>query len=199
MTTPAPAACSDTHDARLVKRAKTGERAAFDVLVTKYQRRIIKLTMRYTHDPCDAEDAAQEAFIKAYKGLAHFRGDCSFYTWLHRIAINSARNVLIARTRNPSTHADSLQSEEVDAIPGRLRDAETPESFLLTDDVRQTVRTALASLPDTHRVAIILREIDGLTYDEIAFTMGTPLGTVRSRISATLERTVERAFAAANR
>jgi RNA polymerase sigma-70 factor (ECF subfamily) len=179
--TPAPSA--DTSDLALVRRAQLGERGVFDLLVIKYQRRIFKLVMRYTRNPADAEDASQEAFIKAYRGLRRFRGECAFYTWLHRIAINCAKNVLAARARDPTASTFVVpDGDEAAELPVRLRDVETPEDLALAEDIRGMVNVALATLPEAHRTAIMCREIDGLTYEEIAVAMGTPLGTVRSRV-----------------
>ena len=172
-----------TSDLSLVRRAKLGERGAFDLLVMKYQRRIVKLAMRYTRNPSDAEDASQETFFKAYKGLQDFRCDSTFYTWLHRIAINCATNVLRARARDPAlTAIDVPNAEDAVDLPTRLRDLETPEDLTVTDDICDLVNATLNTLPDGHRTAIILREIDGLTYEQIAAAMATPVGTVRSRL-----------------
>jgi len=149
----------------------------------KYQRRIVKLAMRYTRNPSDAEDASQEAFFKAYKGLQDFRCDSTFYTWLHRIAINCATNVLRERARDPAlTTIDVPNAEDAVDLPTRLRDSEMPEDLTVTDDICGLVNATLNTLPDGHRTAIILREIDGLTYEQIAAAMATPIGTVRSRL-----------------
>lgn len=172
---------SEGDDLSLVRRTQQGERSAFDTLVTRYQRRIIKVTMRYTRDLCDAEDAAQEAFISAYRGIGHFRCECAFYTWLYRIAINSARNVRTARARDPSADADQLLGDVMDGVPA-LQEKDTPENLALTEEIRQSVRTSLSMLPDVLRVALMLREIEGMAYDEIALSTNCPIGTVRSRI-----------------
>lgn len=174
---------SDSSDSGLVCRAQLGERGAFDLLVLRYQRRVFKLTLRYTRNPADAEDASQEAFIKAYRGLRRFRGECSFYTWLHRIAINCAKNVLTARARDPLVSTFVVPDDDAAAeVAACLRELETPEDLTLTNDMRGVVNAALEALPEAHRTAIIAREIDGLTYEEIAAAMTTPVGTVRSRI-----------------
>ena len=172
----------DMGDRGLVQRAQAGERSAFDALIVRYQDRVLKLTMRYTRNRCDAEDAAQETFIKAYKGLRHFRGECAFYTWLHRIAINSAKNVLIARAHGPVMTSLDLEGSENDRYSQHALELETPERIALTDDIRGAVAATLAALPETHRIAIMLREIDELTYKQIAVALDTPIGTVRSRI-----------------
>jgi RNA polymerase sigma-70 factor (ECF subfamily) len=174
------AQCSDLS---LVQRVKAGDRRAFDTLVIRYQAMVLKLIMRYVQNASDAEDACQEAFIAAYRGLHRFRGDCSFQTWLHRIGINAAKNVLIARARHRCLV--SLTLPEVDfgvEAPRALRDLDTPESLVLTEDIRLTVHRALELLPEGHRRAILLREIDGLSYEQIASAMAIPMGTVRSRV-----------------
>jgi RNA polymerase sigma-70 factor, ECF subfamily len=167
----------------LVRRAQSGEAWAFDRLVLKYRPRIVELTMRYTRNPADAEDATQESFIKAYRGLRHFRGDCAFYTWLYRIASNCARNVLKARRRDILKNTvDFAGFRDATRHPTRLRDLATPEELALTADVRGTVNSALDGLSEEHRTVITLREIDGLSYQEIASAMSVPVGTVRSRV-----------------
>jgi RNA polymerase sigma-70 factor (ECF subfamily) len=170
-------------DLVLVKAAQDGGRRAFDVLVTRYHPKVVKLAMRYVHHASDAEDAAQEAFIAAYRGLRRFRGDCAFNTWLHRIAVNCAKNVLIARTREARLISLDLPRGEDDAgFPKHLRELETPETLTLTDEIRGMVNTTLDTMPEGHRMAIMLRELDGLSYEEIAAAMDIPLGTVRSRV-----------------
>ena len=169
---------ADASDRGLVQRAQRGERGAFDLLVLKYQRRIFNLALRYTNDISDAEDASQEAFIKAYRGLRRFRGESTFYTWFHRIAINCAKNVLLARARNPVVSTDDAAAE----LAARMWELATPEELTLTHDIVSVVDAALKALPEAHRAAIIFREIDGLTYEEIAAAMTTPVGTVRSRV-----------------
>jgi RNA polymerase sigma-70 factor, ECF subfamily len=174
---------ADASDLELVQRVQRGEKAAFDLLVRKYQHKVVKLVMRYLRDPADAEDVAQEAFIKAYRALPQFRGDSAFYTWLYRIAINTAKNAIVSRDRNPVEFDLDLQNiEESGSMQGRLADTETPERLLLTEEIRTTVNAAIDALPDDLRTAIVLRELEGLSYEEIAAAMECPVGTVRSRI-----------------
>jgi RNA polymerase sigma-70 factor (ECF subfamily) len=173
----------DGSDLGLVRRVQRGERGAYDLLVLKYQHKVVKLVMRYLRDPADAEDVAQEAFIKAYRALPQFRGESAFYTWLYRIAINTAKNALAARDRNPvSSELDMQNNEESSDVVNRLRDPETPEGLALTEEIRDTVNRAIESLPEDLRTAIVLRELEGLSYEEIAASMDCPVGTVRSRI-----------------
>ncbi|HTQ35969.1 MAG TPA: RNA polymerase sigma factor RpoE [Steroidobacteraceae bacterium] len=173
----------DTGDLALVQRVQKGDKSAFDLLVRKYQHKVVKLVSRYLRDPADAEDVAQEAFIKAYRALPQFRGDSAFYTWLYRIAINTAKNALLSRDRNPVEFDLDLQSvEESNAMQGRLADPETPESLLATEEIRETVNRAIEELPEDLRMAIVLRELEGLSYEDIAAAMDCPVGTVRSRI-----------------
>lgn len=169
-------------DQILVQRVQAGDRTAFDQLVRKYYARVLRLTQRYTGDPADAEDAAQDAFMMAYRGLGNFRRDSSFYTWLYRISVNSAKNVLLARARGAGTL--SLQQEEVEDEAERLglTDAETPEELVLTDELCLLVNAAVRALPAEQRTAVMLRELEGRSYEAIAQQMGTPVGTVRSRI-----------------
>ena len=169
-------------DSELVKQVQSGNKKAFDLLVLKYQHRIIKLVMRYVRDRTDAEDVAQEAFLKAYRALPNFRGDSAFYTWMYRIAINTAKNHLVAAGRRPMEV--DLENEDGDSIDiaELQKDVATPENLLLTDEIRETVQATIAGLPDDLRVAITLREVEGLSYDEIAQAMECPIGTVRSRI-----------------
>jgi RNA polymerase sigma-70 factor (ECF subfamily) len=174
---------ADASDLSLVQRVQRGDRGAFDVLVLKYQHKVVKLVMRYVRNTAEAEDIAQDAFIKAYRALPQFRGDSAFYTWLYRIAINTAKNAVVARSRNPvDFDLDMGNSEESYEMQGRLKDSETPEALVLTDEIRTTVNAAIANLPDDLRTAIVLRELEGLSYEEIAATMDCPVGTVRSRI-----------------
>jgi RNA polymerase sigma-70 factor (ECF subfamily) len=171
------------NDLSLVRYAQLGEAWAFDRLMLKYRPRIVELAMRYTRNPADAEDATQESFIKAYRGLRHFRGDCAFYTWLYRIASNCARNVLKARRRDfLKNNIDFAEFRDAARHPPRLRDLATPEELALTADIRGTVNSALDGLSEEHRTVIALREIDGLSYQEIASAMSVPVGTVRSRV-----------------
>jgi RNA polymerase sigma-70 factor, ECF subfamily len=174
---------ADASDLSLVQRVQHGDKGAFDVLVLKYQHKVVKLVMRYVRNAAEAEDIAQDAFIKAYRALPQFRGDSAFYTWLYRIAINTAKNAVVARDRNPvDFDLDMTNNDESYEMQGRLKDSETPEALVLTDEIRTTVNAAIANLPDDLRTAIVLRELEGLSYEEIAATMDCPVGTVRSRI-----------------
>ena len=171
-----------TSDQALVERVQRGDRRAFDLLVLRYQQRIVKLIMRYVHDPAEAQDVAQEAFIKAYRAMPAFRGDSAFYTWLYRISINTAKNYLVAQQRRPIDYDFDLQDPDNYEVNARLRDEESPEGLALQEELRQTMERTIASLPEELRTAIMLREIDGLSYEEIAQAMDCPVGTVRSRI-----------------
>jgi RNA polymerase sigma-70 factor, ECF subfamily len=174
---------SDASDLSLVHRVQRGERNAYDLLVLKYQHKVVKLVLRYLRDPAEAEDVAQEAFIKAYRALPQFRGDSAFYTWLYRIAINTAKNALAARDRSPVSYELDLHgNDESPDLVGRLKDPETPEGLALTEEIRNTVNGAIGALPEDLRTAIVLRELEGLSYEEIAVAMDCPVGTVRSRI-----------------
>ncbi len=173
----------DTGDLGLVQRVQRGDKSAFDLLVRKYQHKVIKLVTRYMRDPADAEDVAQEAFIKAYRALPQFRGDSAFYTWLYRIAINTAKNAIVSRDRSPVEFDLDMQNiEESNSMQARLADPETPLSLLQTEEIRTTVNQAIEALPEDLRTAIVLRELEGLNYEEIAQAMECPVGTVRSRI-----------------
>src|ERR1700686_158623 len=180
--------CSDfaagtNSDLSLVRFAQSGEIRAFDRLVLKYRARVVELAMRYTRNSADAEDAAQEAFIRAYRGLQQFRCESAFYTWLYRIASNCARNLLKARSRDLINSTVDLPDEQNAAdAPARLQDLETPEELTLTDEIRGMVSATLEKLSEAHRAVITLREIDGLSYQEIASEMSIPVGTVRSRV-----------------
>jgi RNA polymerase sigma-70 factor (ECF subfamily) len=173
---------SKTSDGLLVERVQQGDKAAFDILVGKYQHKILKLVGRYVREPDDALDIAQEAFIKAYRALGSFRGDSAFYTWLYRIAINTAKNYIAASRRRPEDFNMDLQDPEQYEMHGRLSSIDTPEGNVLSEEIRQTVNAAIDALPDDLRTAIILREVEGMSYEEIATTMECPVGTVRSRI-----------------
>ena len=169
-------------DQLLVERVQKGDKAAFDLLILKYQHRIVSLISRYVSDPSEALDVAQEAFIKAYKAIGKFRGDSAFYTWLYRIAINTAKNWLVARKRRPpASDIDAADAEQYD-MDSRLKERSTPENELLREEIEKTVFDTIATLPVDLRTAIILREIEGMSYEEIATTMECPIGTVRSRI-----------------
>ena len=169
-------------DSELVTRVQRGDKAAFDVLVKKYQFKIIKLISRYVHDSTEAMDVAQEAFIKAYRALPGFRGESAFYTWLYRIAINTAKNHLVAQGRRPPVaDVDAQEAEQYDGA-SYLKEYSTPERLILRDEIEDTVFAAIEDLPEDLRTAITLREIEGMSYEEIAQAMGCPIGTVRSRI-----------------
>lgn len=170
-------------DQALVERAQGGDKHAFDQLVSKYQRKLGRLLSRFIRDPAEVEDVSQEAFIKAYRALPSFRGDSAFYTWLYRIGINTAKNYLVAQGRRAptSTEFDSEEAETFESAD-QLRDINTPESLLLSKQIGETVNGAIDALPEELRTAIVLREIEGLSYDEIAAMMDCPIGTVRSRI-----------------
>lgn len=169
-------------DLELVKRVQRGDSAAFDLLVRKYQHRIGALIGRYIADWSEVQDVAQETFIRAYRAIGNFRGDAQFYTWLHRIAVNTAKNHLVASNRRPpGGDIDVEDAEQYDAGV-RLRDTDTPERELMRQQLEQTVMRAVEALPEELRLAITLREVDGLSYEEIAQRMDCPIGTVRSRI-----------------
>ncbi len=169
-------------DLELVRRVQSGDKSAFDVLVLKYQQKVINLVTRYVHDPHIAMDVSQESFIKAYKGLKNFRGDSAFYTWLYRISINTAKNHLVSKSRRmPDDDIDAQEAEQYDG-GGKLRDISTPENQLMTDEIKNTLNKAIEALPDDLRIAITLRELEGLSYEEISDAMDCPIGTVRSRI-----------------
>lgn len=169
-------------DQELVRRVQRGDSTAFDALVRKYQHRIVGLIGRYVSDWSECQDVAQDVFMRAYRALPNFRGDAQFYTWLHRIAVNTAKNHLVAQNRRPPTDdIDAAEAEQFD-VGMRLRDTDTPEHELLRQEIESTVMRAVAGLPEDLKVAITLREVDGLSYDEIAQQMGCPIGTVRSRI-----------------
>lgn len=169
-------------DRELVKRVQAGDKAAFDVLVLKYQNRLVKLITRYVNDPVEALDVAQETFIKAYRALPNFRGDSSFYTWLYRIGVNTAKNHLVARNRRPPEEdIDASDAEQYD-FDSRLKDQDSPDSIIERNEVARTIVAAIEELPEDLRTAITLRELEGLSYAEIAEAMDCPIGTVRSRI-----------------
>ena len=169
-------------DQTLVEQVQRGDKQAFDVLVLKYQNKIIQLVNRYVHDSDEARDVAQEAFIKAYRAIGRFRGDSAFYTWLYRIAINTAKNYLVASGRRPPrSDIDAQDAEQYEGATG-LKEYATPERLLLKDEILAAIAEAIDELPDDLRTAITLRELEGLSYEEIAQTMECPIGTVRSRI-----------------
>lgn len=169
-------------DQLLVERVQAGERQAFDLLVSKYQRRLMRLVSRIVHDPAEAEDVVQETFIKAFRALRHFRGDSAFYTWLYRIGINTAKNFLVNQGRRPPTSTEADLEAAAQGEGEQLRDINTPESVLASKQIVATVNEAMDALPLDLRTAIVLREIEGLSYEEISAIMGCPIGTVRSRI-----------------
>lgn len=170
-------------DLLLVERAQAGDRAAFGLLVAKYQRKLLRLVQRLVPDPAEAEDVVQESFVKAYRALPNFRGESAFYTWLYRIGINAAKNWLANNQRSLPTVSD-IGDEESEGLEDEvlLRDEETPERVLLSKEIGETVSRAVEALPEELRTALLLREIDGLSYEEIAQVMDCPIGTVRSRI-----------------
>lgn len=180
-------------DQLLVERVQQGDKKAFELLVAKYHRKIIRLISRLIRDHAEVEDVAQDAFIKAYRALPQFRGESAFYTWLYRIAVNTAKNYLATQGRRPSSASD-IDNEEAEtfADADQLRDINTPESMLHTRQIADTVNRAMESLPEELRVAITLREIEGLSYEEIAEAMECPIGTVRSRIFRAREAIAEK-------
>lgn len=169
-------------DEELVRRVQGGDKKAFDLLVIKYQHKIIQLINRYIRDQHEALDVAQDTFIKAYRALPSFRGESAFYTWIYRIAINTAKNYIATRSRRPSDDDIDVETAEQFESAGGLRDQETPEGVLLSEELAGVIQAALDELPEELRAAISLRELDGLSYDEIAEVMNCPVGTVRSRI-----------------
>src|SRR5690606_12809785 len=172
-------------DAELVERVQRGDKRAFDLLVLKYQRKIMRLLSRMIRDPAEVEDVAQEAFIKAYRAIPQFRGDSAFYTWLYRIAINTARNWQVASGRRPKTlNVIETEDGETSSQLDNLTDNNTPESMLTSQQILQTVNATINAWPDDWRTAIVLREMEGMSYEDIAQSMGCPIGPVRSRISA---------------
>jgi len=169
-------------DQELVKRVQNGEKAAFDILVRKYEHKLANVIGRYIRDPSEVLDVAQEAFIKAYRALPNFRGDSAFYTWLYRIAINTAKNHLVASNRRPpNDDIDAQDAEQFESGSG-LKEYATPERMALQSELASTIQDAIDDLPEELRTAIVLRELDGLSYEDIASAMDCPIGTVRSRI-----------------
>ena len=169
-------------DRDLVERVQRGERRAFDLLMLKYQHRIAKLIARYVQEPADVLDVAQEAFMKAYRAIPKFRGDSAFYTWMYRIAINTAKNHLAAQARRPrDSGVDVTDAEQFDGVV-ELKETATPEGLALTEEIQHTVAAAIDALPEDLKVAVSLRELEGLSYEDIARVMECPVGTVRSRI-----------------
>ena len=171
-------------DQQLVERAQRGDKEAFELLVIKYQRKLARLLSQFIRDSAEVEDVAQETFIKAYRSLSSFRGDSAFYTWLYRIGINAAKNFLVAQKRRASNTSNGIDIEDAENFEegSQLRELDTPESELMSKQIAQTVHQTLQELPEELRTAITLREIEGLSYEEIANVMNCPTGTVRSRI-----------------
>jgi RNA polymerase sigma-70 factor, ECF subfamily len=180
-------------DRELVARAQRGDKRAFELLVEKYQRKLARLLSRFIRDPAEVEDVAQEAFIKAYRALPAFRGDSAFYTWLYRIGINTAKNYLMAMGRRAPTSTE-VEAEDAEGFEEgeQLRDINTPESVLMSNEIAQTVNATIEQLPEELRTAIQLREIEGMSYEDIAKVMDCPIGTVRSRIFRAREAIAER-------
>ncbi len=179
-------------DQQLVERVQRGDKAAFDLLVSKYQRKIFRLLSRLIRDAAEVEDVAQEAFIKAYRALPGFRGDSAFYTWLYRIAINTAKNHLVSQGRRAPTSTETeIEDAETFDDGEHLRDLNTPDAMLLSRQVADAVNRAIERLPEDLRTAVVLRELEGLSYEEIAETMNCPIGTVRSRIFRAREAIAE--------
>ncbi|MBD2858573.1 RNA polymerase sigma factor RpoE [Spongiibacter sp. KMU-158] len=185
-------------DEQLVALAKKGDRRAFDFLVLKYQHKIFSLISRYVKDADEIQDVAQEAFVKAYRALPRFRGDSAFYTWLYRIAINTAKNYLVSRSRRPPGSDVDVSDAEFFEGPSALKDIETPENRLFGDELQRVVQTAIQGLPEDLRSALTLREFDGLSYEDIAEVMDCPVGTVRSRIFRAREAVENRVKAQMN-
>jgi RNA polymerase sigma-70 factor, ECF subfamily len=180
-------------DQELVERAQRGDKGAFDLLVQKYQRKLGRLLSRMIRDQAEVEDVVQEAFIKAYRALPNFRGDSAFYTWLYRIGINTAKNYLVAMGRRPQVSTEIEVEDAENFEDGQdLRTIDTPETELMTKQIAKTVNDTVAGLPEELRTAITLREIEGLSYEEIATLMGCPIGTVRSRIFRARETIAEK-------
>jgi RNA polymerase sigma-70 factor, ECF subfamily len=179
-------------DLELVKRVQSGDKTAFDVLVRKYQHRIGAVIGRFVHDYAESQDIAQETFIRAYRALNNFRGDAQFYTWLYRIAVNTAKNHLVSMKRRPPT--SDVDADDAEHYEGayRMHDSDTPEHELLREEIARTVSEVVAALPEELRQAITLREMEGLSYEEISETMDCPIGTVRSRIFRAREAIDER-------
>lgn len=184
-------------DQQLVERVQRGDKRAFDLLVLKYQHKILGLVVRFVHDSHEAQDVAQEAFIKAYRALGNFRGDSAFYTWLYRIAVNTAKKSLMDLKRDPLVTESALASrdddgDETSRVENELSDGETPDALLASQEIAQAVNAAIEALSEDLRQAITLREIEGLSYEEISDVMNCPIGTVRSRIFRAREAIAER-------
>ena len=173
---------SDTTDAELVERVQQGDKRAFDLLVSKYQNKIFVIISRFISDQAEVYDVAQDTFIKAYRALPNFRGDSQFYTWIYRIAINTAKNYLTAKGRRPPASDIDSQEAESFGIGAALKENASPEKLLMRDELKKVIFSTIEQLPDDLKTAITLREMEGLSYEEIAESMGCPVGTVRSRI-----------------
>ncbi|GAA5445039.1 RNA polymerase sigma-H factor [Microbulbifer sp. NBRC 101763] len=189
---------ASTSDRELVERVQKGDKRAFDLLVLKYQHKIVAVVSRFIKDHSEVQDVTQEAFIKAYRALANFRGDSAFYTWMYRIAINTAKNHLVSRSRRPPSSDVDLEDAEFYSGADLLRDNETPENQMFRDQLEGAVHRAIRALPEDLRSAVTLRELEGLSYEEIAEVMGCPVGTVRSRIfraREAIDRTVQAVMA----
>jgi len=173
---------SEDLDQDLIRRVQLGDKSAFDLLVIKYQHRIVHLVNRYVKDPYEAQDVAQDTFIKAYRALADFRGESAFYTWLYRIAINTAKNYLLSRSRRHYDYEVEIQDAEQVENAAQLKDIETPDTLIMNEQIVSAIKEAIEDLPEEMRIAITLREFEGMSYEEIAEAMDCPIGTVRSRI-----------------
>lgn len=173
---------SDATDIELVERVQKGDKSAFDILVSKYQNKIFAIISRFINDPAEVHDVAQDTFIKAYKALPNFRGDSQFYTWVYRIAINTSKNYLTARDRRPPASDIDSQEAESFVLSSGLTENASPEKLLMKEQLQQAIFNTIEGLQEDLKVAITLREVDGLSYEEIADSMGCPVGTVRSRI-----------------
>ncbi|HTV95896.1 MAG TPA: sigma-70 family RNA polymerase sigma factor [Steroidobacteraceae bacterium] len=187
----------DCSDRSLVLRAQSGERGAFNALVRKYRRRVMQLSMRYTRDRDDAEDAVQDAFLDAYGGLRHFRGEASFYSWLHRIVVNSAKTVLSLRAREARLFRSGTGDDDDADEKWQCTDLDTPEELALTEEIRDAISSAMQGLCEEQRTAIALRELQGMSYSQVASAMSCPIGTVRSRVfraRAAIDGQLRRAF-----
>ncbi len=179
-------------DRTLVERVQKGDRHAFDLLVRKYQHKLISVISRYVNDWSECQDVAQDAFVRAYRAIGSFRGDAQFYTWLYKIAVNTAKNHLVSLGRRPPTEDIAVEDAVQFEGAGRLRETATPERELMRQEIERTVFDTVQGLPEELRTAITLREVDGLSYEEIAEAMGCPIGTVRSRIFRAREAVDER-------
>jgi RNA polymerase sigma-70 factor (ECF subfamily) len=190
---------SEPTDHQLVLRVQKGDKRAFDLLVLKYQYKLQAIVGRFIRDTDEVADVTQEAFIKAYKALPKFRGDSQFYTWLYRIAINTAKNYLVSRSRRPANTDIDVEDAEQFVNNDKLIDQESPESSMMTDELAAIIKNSLNALPEDLRTALTLREIEGMSYEDIAAVMGCPVGTVRSRIFRAREFLDERVLSATNK